>query len=61
MYWAITIMRLRAVVKIIYHPLITNKYEEKLVIFQSIESCVVTKSKETSLITYAPADILVGN
>jgi len=35
------------------------KYKEKLVILQSIE-IIVIKSKETRVITYTPADILVG-
>jgi len=37
----------------------TNKCKEKLVILQSI-GIIVIKSKETRMITYTPADILVG-
>ena len=39
---------------------LTNKYKEKLVILQSI-GIIVIKSKETRVVTYTPADILVGN
>jgi len=36
-----------------------DKYREKIVILQSV-GIIVIKSKETRVVTFTPADILVG-